>query len=203
MLIDIVILPPQSLRSKVGKKIRVVVNNYPYLYVVDNVKLIPHLSLFHLRASKSKLKKLEQTVGTIVERYKSFQLKSVRFYKYSKGPVLSFRISKPAILSKLNGEVVENCRKFRSGELFLAYKNRVFSELDRSYIEKYGSYWSVGKNFDPHFTMVRYKVPSDGPKMIKKMGSFDFKFLADTVAICEINNNGQVIKILKEFKLKK
>jgi ssDNA-binding Zn-finger/Zn-ribbon topoisomerase 1 len=99
-------------------------------------------------------------------------------------------------------EITEKCRKFRKGELFPWYKNYPFSKLDKSYIKKYGSYWSVGKNFDPHLTMVKYKVPADGPKMIKKMGRFGFKFLADTVAVCEINKNGQVIKVIKKFKLK-
>ncbi len=202
MLIDIVILPPKNIRSKVGKKIQAVAKDYPHRYIVDNVKLIPHLSLFHLRVSKPKLKKLGQAVGKIVGKYQPFRLKSVRIVKYEKDTVLHFRISKPAILSKLNREITEKCRKFRDGELFAWYKNHPFPKQDRPYIKKYGSYWSTGKNFDPHLTMVKYKSPSDGPKMIKKMGKFGFNFLADTVALCEINKHGQVYKVLKQFKLK-
>jgi 2'-5' RNA ligase len=202
MLLDIVILPPKLTRSKVGKKIQSVAKKYPHLYIVDNVTLIPHLSLFHLRVSKTKLKKLERVVEAIVQKYKPFRLKSVRFVRYSKDTVLHFRISKPAILTELNREIAEKCRKFRDGELFIWYKNSPFSKLDRLYIKKYGSYWSVERNFDPHLTMVRYKTPSDGAKMLKKMAKFRFNFSADTVALCEINKHGQVYKILKQFKLK-
>jgi 2'-5' RNA ligase len=202
MLIDIVILPPESIRAKVGKKISFVAKNYPHNYVVDNIKLIPHLSLFHLRILKSKLDKLEQMVETVVGKYKSFQLKSVGFVKYDKDLVLQFRISKPATLSKLNRDIIQRCHKFRTGELLSWYKDYPFPRLDKLYIKKYGSYWSTGKNFDPHFTMVKYKFVDDGSRMTKKMGNFGFKFLADTVAVCEINKHGQVIKILKKFKLK-
>lgn len=48
MLLDIVILPPDNIRrqlSIVAKKINKV---YPSLCIVDNVTLIPHISLYHL-----------------------------------------------------------------------------------------------------------------------------------------------------------
>lgn len=201
MLIDIVILPPKSVRSKVGKKIQSVTKGFSYLYVVDNVRLIPHLSLFHLRISKFKLRKLEQVVDQIVRKYKPFLLRSTGFVNYNKDTVLHFKISKPAVLSKLNREIIGKCRTLRNGELFFWYKNYPFSKPDRTYVKKYGSYWDTGKNFDPHLTMVRYKVYSDGPKIAERMKKFSFKFLADTVALCEINKNGQVIKVLKEIKL--
>lgn len=189
------------LRNRLGKNNLKAVKGCPVHYVVDNLKLIPHLSLFHLRIANRKFEQIGPAVKEVIKNYHPFRLKSIKLVKYKKDLVLYYRLSKPAILSKLNNEIVKKCHKFRIGELFVWYKKCQFSKIDRQYIHEYGSYWSVGKNFVPHLTMVKYKVPSDKAKIMWGIGDFKFDFIANTIAICEINKHGQVLKILKTFKL--
>lgn len=55
MLIDIVMLPPQNIRKRIGTKMKKEMGNIPNFFVVDNRKLIPHLSLWHMKIAKKEL----------------------------------------------------------------------------------------------------------------------------------------------------
>ena len=69
MLYDIVIVPPKNLRHKIGQRVLSVTRGKPATFVVDNIRLIPHLSLFHVRTSKTQLAKLFHVVEQIIKKY--------------------------------------------------------------------------------------------------------------------------------------
>ncbi len=207
MLIDIVLLPPKSLGDKIGKQIKEAVKGVSYFYIVDNIKLTPHISLFHFRASKNKLKLIIREVAEIAKNYKLVSIKSIASESYRKDHrIISLKLEKTGMLKTLNRKVVKECNFLRDGELFFWYKDKKkikeLSELDKKYIKKYGTYWSVERNFNPHITLVRLKDVGDSLSVLKKMKKFKFNFPANTMAICEINKFGQVVKILKKFRLK-
>lgn len=203
MLLDIVILPPAGLRQKIGLAVKKAVNGLPYDFVVDNSKLIPHLSLYHLRVKSSRLKIVEAEIKNIAENFKAFKVKSVMFGPYEAEPTIYFHLSKPKILQALNKVVVARCQKFRAGLLFARYKNKSkYSAKDNAYIKKYGTPWSVEKNFKPHLTMLKLKNIRDVKKVTQAIKNKRFEFTANTLAICKINVKGQVYKIIKKFNLK-
>ena len=63
MLVDIVILPPPEIRRKIGRTIKRSVGKSPAFFVVENQRLIPHLSLWHLRISANE-------IGNLIEELK-------------------------------------------------------------------------------------------------------------------------------------
>ena len=76
MLLDIVVLPPANIRQKVGQAILRATRGADCKYVVDNKKLIPHVSLFHIRTSQRRLKLIEQQVKSVLGQYKATVLMS-------------------------------------------------------------------------------------------------------------------------------
>ena len=178
------------------------VAGYSVRYFIDNKKLIPHLSLFHLRTTESRFRKLEQIVEKIASRFAGFPIESIKFEQYGDGTGVNYVLSKPRELQKLNKETVVRVKSLRTGVLYPWYRTRKYSRIQQDYIKKYGTIWSVEKGFIPHFTMGRFISRGDAAKVVEKMKKINFEFMADTIAICEINNNGQVYKILKTLKLK-
>ncbi len=199
MLLDVVILPSAKLRRKLGRKIKKAVNSIPHVFVVDNKKLIPHLSLYHIRTTKVRFDKLVELVHEIIKSYKPFKLKSKGEQTFPSG-IVYYSIYKPAVLQRLHREVVDKCRILKTGPVPWNHARRP-TKQETHYFKKYGSRLLL-KFFKPHFTMVKLKNLDNGTKVIRKMKLGKFGFLADTVAICEVNNWLQVTKILKTFKLR-
>jgi 2'-5' RNA ligase len=201
MLIDIVILPPEKIRNLVGLKIRKATKGLGYYYIVDNTELIPHLSLFHLRIKKRNIFDLEKTLKKILSGLSPFKVRSSKVYisrRNNKGIGIGFALTK--ILTELNTKVVGLCNKHRDGDLFNWKKTGGLTLLDKKYIRKYGTRWSVEENFKPHLTLGRMRSQKSVLKAVFKFGQPKIDFIANTIAICTINHNGQVIKIIKTFK---
>ncbi|MCL5666241.1 MAG: 2'-5' RNA ligase family protein [Patescibacteria group bacterium] len=203
MLTDIIILPPKRLRNLVGRRLRQATKALNYYYLVDNRKLVPHLSLLHLRISKNRLALLEKVISNIASKHRIFHIRSIKVGLYShNATVLNLFFSKASALKKLNTEIVQKCSKLRTGNLFWWKDLHKFSKQDRKYIYKYGTTWSVEKNFKPHFTLGRMASEKSTQTALDRIKDLEVDFVADTVALAAINNNGQVTKVLKTFKLK-
>lgn len=198
MLLDIVILPPPKLREQLGKKTKQAVKGYPHVFVVDNKKFIPHASLFHLNTSRQELEKIESIVNRISREFKPTKIRNLRFQKHEHS--VGFELSNNPTLQKLNRDIVNNLYRLRTGEMPWS-PSRPPTKLEKKRREKYGTQWNVEGYFHPHFTMARFKNPNDGQEVVKKMSSIKFDFLADTIAICEVNFYHQVTRVIKEFKL--
>lgn len=198
MLLDIVILPPAKIRDKIEKAITKSVAGIAHGFVVDNRKLIPHLSLFHIRTSAQRLPKLYTVLEDILTRYKPLAISKSGFYGF--GPYACFETNNPAKLGQLHREVVFRCHNLRTGAMPSTTKK--LTTWDREYFRKYGSRHLLG-NFRPHFTLAQLRNEKDIDKLDKRLWNIRFKFLADTVAVTEVNKYWQVTKILKTFKLTK
>ena len=200
MLLDIVILPPPSLREKIGAKMRQTAKGRKYIFVVDNRKLIPHMSLFHIRTSRARLKKLKEIVGKISKRYRPVVIRSTGFIR--EGRIVAYELSHNQTLRGLNREIVKNCYNLRTGMMPWTGvgKPKRWEQKNR---EKYGTQHNIGPSFRPHFTMGKFKSEVDVRKVARQMQSFSFQFQADTVAICEVNFWHQVTRIYKKFILRR
>jgi len=201
MLLDVVILPPWMLRNRLGKKITRATSNSPCVFVVDNKKLIPHLSLFHIKTSKNRSDRLSRLIKEIVKEYHPFKIYSQGFKVQFGGKGGGFSLSKSRPLVSLHEEILNKCYHLRTG--VMPWPWSALSKLTkqkRIYRRKYGTSYIL-KLFHPHFTMVLLKNGGDSEKVARKMFKTKFVFLADTIAVCEVNFYHQVTKILKTFKL--
>jgi len=199
MLFDIVILPPDKLRQKLGAKMKRALQGVPHFLVIDNDKLIPHLSLFHLKIAKKRVPDLFSTVERIAKRHSPMPIQSTgtKFSPTGSGFVFH-TLSKPEILVKLHKEVIKKCHQLRTDAVPWNLKTLITGRK-KIYRQKYGSH-HILKNFHPHLTMARLKKPDDAAQVLKKM-KMNFKFTAGEIYVCEVNNWLQVFKVLKRFKL--
>ncbi len=198
MLLDIVILPPNKIRNLVARAVVKSVGDFKYGYIIDNKKLIPHISFFHININKRKLPVLFNIVKTNVNDYKPVKLFSKNVLVQGRG-VWIF-LSNHESLIDFNHKMVKYCSPLRDGVIPWMSK-RLPNKLEKFNRQKYGTHYNIGKAFRPHFTMVKLRLASEARAVGKEMKTVKFSFLADTVAICQVNNYGQVTKVLKTFKL--
>jgi hypothetical protein len=203
MLIDIVILPPKSFRNKFGKIGLALKKQMPLFYTIDNKKLIPHLSLFHLRTNK--VAKVSEALTFLLPSFRDFKVYPTRFNfhniedKYFIGG-LGAKVTKD--LQLLHESVVHCLYTFKSGPAFKPQK--YYSPKQEYYRKNFGGNPQMFELYNPHFTLARLKILNS--KQIKKlrvMLKVKFApFQAKEIVVAQTNNNHQVIKILKTFKLK-
>jgi 2'-5' RNA ligase len=197
MLLDIVILPPAELREKIGKRIREAAREIPSVFVVDNNKLIPHLSLFHLRTTQGRIKKLELRIKRILKKYRPILIKSSKVELSHVGSgVVFIKTSSNQVLRQLRAEVFNSCYPLRTGMMPWMPRSRKPTRLEIQARKRYGIHFS----FYPHITAAMLRDAKYAPKMASKLKEMKFEFLADTIAIAEVNFWHQVTRVIKKFR---
>lgn len=195
MLIDIVILPPAKVREAIGRKIKKEAAGYPALFVVDNMKLKPHLSLWHVRMRKGDIPELAKKLKDLVRNQKPIAVSSAGFTASKKSNTISFGVKRMKPMELLQRRAFEVAYPLRTGmmpqaKLFGPWKGEALKEA-----KKYGRpFW-----FDPHFTMGVMRRHNDALKVERKMRGIEFKFVANGVYICEVNRWWQVIRVIKKI----
>lgn len=199
MLLDIVILPPRKLRNKIGKFTTNLKKRIPHLWKVDNKKLIPHVSLFHLQIKKDGFKDVVEFVEIVAKKHKALVLSFTK--PEFIGVYYGINIKNIRPLNKIHRAVVFGTRNFRTGQMPLVHSPK--SKLAKKYIKEFGAP-GVLRNFNPHITLGGVKNLKNTETVVKAaISKRKFStFLADTIAIALVNNYWQVTKILKKFKLK-
>ncbi|MBI4054300.1 MAG: hypothetical protein HY397_03155 [Candidatus Doudnabacteria bacterium] len=200
MLLDIVILPPKGLREKIGRAVTRSVAGRPTVFVVDNKKLIPHLSLFHLRTSPARVSKVTTQVRIISKKHHTSRVRLLKVEIV--GRFLGMTLSNNPKLKKLNREVVAKTRALRTGMMpwTSAGRPKLWEQKNR---ERYGTQHNIGKTFRPHFTLAILKDHQAAAQATNQLKNLKFSFSAGTIAVCEVNWWHQVTRVIKTFKLKK
>lgn len=198
MIIDIVLLPPEAVCEKIGKFVRKLSKRYKLQMAVDNRKLLPHISLLHIKTSAKRVSAIASIIRAISGRF------SEQALKFTKPKIARdyfvMDLGKTKKLMELHREVVFSAHKFKIG--FSGVGNSKDDKLQREYIQKYGA-GNILKNFSPHITLGIVKWQKD----LLDIASALFKqrwpaFSSKRLAITQVNNRHQVFRVLKEFKLK-
>ena len=203
MLLDIVILPPKEIRSRIGLQMKKEVGNSLNYFVVDNKKLIPHLSLWHLRTSEKRLPKIIGGLKQVVKNQKPIKISSSGFRDLGKFKgCVTFRVKNNKSMEVLQDKVFKNIYHHKTGMMpsFALFLRLQSTKKKLKEVKKYGR--ELG--FHPHFTMGWLKNKKDVLKIVKNMQKVKFNFLAKEIYICEIDKWWQVKRIIKKvsFPLK-
>ncbi|MBI5733343.1 MAG: hypothetical protein HY973_00135 [Candidatus Kerfeldbacteria bacterium] len=198
MLLDIVILPPNRIRKLVGQAVVKSVGDFKYRYIIDNKHLIPHLSLFHININKRKLAALVAVVKKNISNYQPVEISTKNILVDGNGVFIL--LSNRKSLINLNRKMVRYCYPLRDGMIPWMSK-RLPNKLEKFNRKTYGTYYNIGKAFQPHFTVVKLKFDTDAKIVGEEMKNIHFSFMGNTIAICQINDYSQVTKVLKTFKL--
>ena len=197
MDLDIVLLPPKNISEKIGQSVLAIHRRVPLALTVDNKKLLPHISLLHLKASARDLIDIIKTVEAIALETKPFK---ICFNKPSHGELyFVININNTKSLRFLHQIVVKNVSLYKNGQVNLPPKGRTV--LQRSYIKKYGV-GNILKYFGPHITLGHVYKIKDQNKILKLVGQIKFQnFIAKRLAVAQVNKYHQVYKIIKEYKV--
>lgn len=198
MIIDIVILPPKNLRKKIGVKIKKVVDSVPNFFIVDNTKLVPHLSLWHMKTSQDKINRIARELKQSIKGQKPIKIISSKFHAIEKYKgCLEFPMKENKDLVKLQQKVFQKIYPYKTGLMpqFASFLKIKYSKEKLKEIKKYGK--SLG--FHPHFTMGWLKNKKDIVGVVKKMKVMKFNFQAKEIYICEIDKWWQVRRIVKKI----
>ena len=195
MLLDIVILPPQKLRQEIGKNIRIAVGSYPHVFLVDNKKLIPHLSLWHVNTSRDRIGDIEKESKQIVRNQKPIKINSDNFrYLEERKNNIEFTVKENRALASLREKVFKKVYPYKTGAMPPFFGKWKPEKMEQ--VRKYGR----PPEFHPHFTMGWLKHEEHSPDVVKRMKGVKFSFLANEIYICEVDEWWQVTKIIKKIK---
>lgn len=197
MLLDIVILPPTKLRQKIGKKIKKEAGDCPNWFVADNTRLIPHLSLWHLRTGKGKISKLTEELRKIAGDQAPIKIRSSGFdvLTMNVGAVVSFAIHNNKAMASLQRRVFKNLYPLKTGMMPSFKPLGAWTKAELQQAKKYGR--PLG--FKPHLTMGWLKNKEDALSVQRAMRKVRFTFLAKEIYICRVNRWWQVDKVLKKI----
>lgn len=201
MLLDIVILPPVKLRQKISKKIKKAATGYPNFFIVDNRKLISHLSLWHIRTSKNRINELAKELKQIVKNQKPIKINSVGFTASKEYQSVEFTVKNNRALTSLQQEVFKRIYPFKIGMMPFVGIFRYTKVKQIKEAKKYGR--PLG--FQPHFTAGVLKSMIDSLRIAESMKKtkFNFSFSAKEIYICEVNHWWQVTKIIRKISFGK
>ena len=194
---DIVILPPAVLDKKISKGLLKASKGVPAVFVVDGKALHLHMSLFHIRMQSTKFRELVFKVNKVVKKYKPFVVESKKFSFHPSG-FFSLEFFRNRTWEKMEQDIVEVAANLRSGEVSWD-SNREPSPLESKLRRLYGSSYLYPLT-KPHFTLGMTKNISEARLIAKRFGPWKFKFMANMVAITQVNKHNQVIKVLKIIK---
>ncbi len=200
MLLDIVILPPAKLRQRIGRAVLQATHGVACKFVIDNKKLTPHVSLFHIRTSKSRLPELSKAVAGALSHHKAFIL-SAQGVEVHAGDTVGVKLSNPQSFRQLHRAVVLKCYHLRTGVMPWT-PVRPPTKLERYFHKRYGTQ-HVFRLKTPHVTLVvRIENKADVQQVAKRLKKImRFSFTTNEIAICEVNWNHQVTRILKRFRV--
>ena len=201
MLLDIAVIPPKNIRSTIAQLTKKIDKKFGLRWRVDNRKLIPHITLFHLLADNSDLPDILSTTERLAKKVQPLNL---HFGPIQMGHLaFGVNIIPTGNLQEMHEMAVANFNKFRSGVTYDKFPSppKHLSALGKKYLKKYGMP-GVMKNFRPHITLGMPQTPREIDQIISYTNRFKLpKFRADTLAVTKINQYFQVIEIIKTFRL--
>ncbi|MDP3986478.1 MAG: hypothetical protein U1C53_00785 [Candidatus Veblenbacteria bacterium] len=197
MLLDIVVLPPAKERRRLGALAQRLSQDYPARYIVDNKKLIPHVSLYHFRTSQKRLKDVEQVMRMIVTKTGQFRIAGVALTKgqYSIG----LKLQNPPALKRLNKAVLLHCASLRTGSMPNIFSEKMTKQVKQA-LKDYGTVGTV-INYEPHITLLANFKSSRVKQKRGAIGNFRVGFSVNELAITEVNCWYQVTRVIKRFRV--
>ena len=167
-------------------------------FVVDDTKLIPHLSLWHMKTSKKKIGSIFKELKQAIKGQKPIKIISSEFHAVEKYKgYLEFPVRENKDLVKLQQKIFQKIYSYKTGTMpqFASFLGIKYSEEKLREIKKYGG----SLEFGPHFTMGWLKNEKDIAGVVRKMQQVKFSFLVKEVYICEVDKWWQVRKIIKKI----
>ncbi|MFA4937185.1 MAG: hypothetical protein WC575_02785 [Patescibacteria group bacterium] len=198
MLLDIVILPPAKLRKKLGRLALEANRICKASCLVDNKKMFSHCSLFHINTSATRISTLYKIVKKLAVSYSTCQLR-VNGCHESEESWSVFPLMGYGLLKKFRTAIFKNCANLRTG-MMPPWSHRNLTRKEKENRKKYGVSNSPYV-YKPHLTIGKFDSKCVG-LVSKFLQNIRLSFKADTIAICQVNKNWQVTRIIKQFKVK-
>jgi hypothetical protein len=196
--IDVALLPPPGIWDWAVDLSKEINRGIEQKIILDKTHL-PHVTLLQMYVNCNDLKKIFDSVTTILQDFQSLNLNAQEIVVTTPGTEerwISIKIEKAKDLERLHKEILDNLKKYRQkkdSNAFLTDKNEVASpfSLQLQWVED--SPKSDYAKYFPHITLaISDKVP---PQIQPR------EFVANRLAICHLGNYCTCRKILREWEL--
>lgn len=197
MNLDIVLLPTKPLSRKIGNMVLKLGKKFPLVWAVDDRKLLPHISLLHLKVNPRRIPEAANALKLLSQNRQKMVLSFGGVYAGDR--FFCAKIKKSPRLYLLHQDVVKSIARFRSGITHLSAKAK--SQTQKDYFKKFGVA-NILIFFRPHITLGMVKNRQDKNLILRALAARSLaKFDAVRLAVAKVNSYHQVVKIIKEFKL--
>ena len=176
MDVRFIVCPPAKI-NKLTSRLALKAKRPQSQFIVDNRKLLPHITLFHLQIRKDRLPEVIKITADLVKNFSALNLKLVGYTADKQGwLVIDIKLTKQ----------LERLRK----NLFFAVK-----EYNRTR-------YMLKKFYHPHITLTKYN-DSKTARLVKRQSLPQREnFRSNFVAVGLSDKHFQVYKVIKKFKLK-
>lgn len=169
---------------------------------------VPHISLYQLNVPKKNLDLVLEQISDICDTHQQFDFQmdchpeivgSNIFWRSNEATQNSF-------LKDLLHSVVNNIKNFKHKTPLRQIVPSIesLSKEQISLIEKYGVFWGLPDNFDPHITLV-YNLSNPGEvkenNILEKYAIDPLNFFSNKLCVGQIGYHGNVEEIISCFKL--
>lgn len=175
MKIRVVILPSKKSSHKATQLSVSLGKKLGNFFVVDNKKRHIHLTLCKVSVHKNKLPEFYRMLKSL-EKETSPLSSNTEYIRHKDGWVLLF---------------LDQKTKFKK------LRNKLIKAMSQIKVKELKSSFGA---FDPHFTLLRFRSKTKGEELTRGLRAKG-KFKFDRIAVCLSDEQGQVYKILKEYKI--
>ncbi|MBP9728061.1 MAG: hypothetical protein KBD27_01655 [Candidatus Moranbacteria bacterium] len=197
---DIVIIPPPDIREQTVALSRALVPLGTF-FVVDDVTIHPHISLYHVPLTESNVTPVIEALGKIVQSTTPFLLRQDTYYP-DQGVWVGLRYMADKPVLDLHTTIIDAIKAYRVIEDDARYKAR-WAELDpkeRTNLAECG--WAHAyTHYSPHITFTKLKEPR--ANILDHLPQQEFSFFVDHIGLYELGDHGTATRLIADFWLKK
>ncbi len=195
---DIVIIPPLDIRKQTVALSQALAPLGTF-FVVDDVTLHPHISLYHVPLEEESLTVVTATLEKILAPVRPFPLTQETYYP-DRGVWVGVRYTADKPILDLHTAIVEAIKNHRIIEDDTRYAER-WSEMnpeERQNLKECGWAHAYTRYF-PHITFTKLKTPL--ASVLDHLPQQEFSFVVDHIGLYELGSHGTATRLVADFWL--
>ena len=181
-----------------------IAGNSKTYFVIDNLKYIPHVTIYNTDFPKKDLNELFKEAKLIASKYNIYNVTYKNVFNLESW--IGIKFIKTKQLFDIRNEIVKKLNQLRENHIPDKYLENwsKFSEYEKKKIKKYG-YVNANSEYFPHLSLLR--LEGNESIALNRFQDFAKKEFKGAnllyLAITETAEHGVVTKILRKYKLNK
>lgn len=204
MRLNVALLPDKKSFEKAVSISKMLNKYYNVHFTLERKKYLPHLSLYLAVYPRKLLNNIQAITKQIASKSNSSNLSFKNIQTHRNYLLINFEENK--WIKDLHRKTVAKLNPLREGLVRKKYIKKEYRKKQPQNIirniDKYG-YPYVLSNYQPHFTITKFKGPFNPRKVIKQVNWNISTTNFEKIALCKVGPKGTCMKIIKQFRMEK